>query len=90
VGLTIKNDEVERLATEVAGMTGETKTQAIRQSLRERRDRLALRIAPAALTAQQRRFLESEIWGDIPNEILDLPRDTAFEDEVLGYGSDGV
>lgn len=90
MGLTIKNDEVERLATEVAEMTGETKTQAVRQSLRERRDRLALRIAPSALAAQQRRFLENEVWADIPDDILDHPREKAFEDEVLGYGPAGV
>jgi antitoxin VapB len=40
VALNIKNQEVERLAAEVAKMTGETKTEAIRRALGERRQRL--------------------------------------------------
>jgi antitoxin VapB len=90
MGVTIKNVEVERLADEVARMTGESKTQAIRVALQERRDRLAMRVTPAARAAQRRRFLESEIWADIPPQLLDRPRDKALEDEILGYGADGV
>ena len=33
MALNLKNDEVERLATEVARLTGESKTEAIRQAL---------------------------------------------------------
>lgn len=40
MALNIKNQEVERLAAEVAKMTGETKTEAIRRALGERRQRL--------------------------------------------------
>jgi len=43
VALTIKNEEVERLAAEVARFTGETKTQAIKTALEERRERLMAR-----------------------------------------------
>ena len=46
MALTIKNAEVERLATEVARLTGETKTQAIRVALEERRRRLHAGIDP--------------------------------------------
>jgi antitoxin VapB len=42
MGLNIKNEEVERLATEIARQTGETKTEAIRQALLERKKRLGL------------------------------------------------
>jgi antitoxin VapB len=49
MGLNIKNDEVERLASEIARKTGETKTEVIRKALLERRDRLGLRPAEAAL-----------------------------------------
>jgi len=90
MGVTIKNVEVERLADEVARMTGESKTQAIRVALQERRDRLAMRVTPAARAAQRRRFLVGEIWADIPAHLLDRPRDKALEDEILGYGADGV
>ena len=37
IALNIKDTETEQLATEVAEMTGTTKTGAVRQALRERR-----------------------------------------------------
>jgi antitoxin VapB len=90
MGLTIKNDEIERLATELAGMTGETKTQAIRESLRERRDRLALRVTPEARRLRLRRFLEREVWAAIPADQLGKAPDKAEREEILGYGPQGV
>ena len=42
MGLNIKSVEVEELARQVAEATGETKTEAIRRALLERRDRLGL------------------------------------------------
>ena len=41
MGLNIKNEEVHRLAREVAGRTGETMTHAIQTALEERLARLA-------------------------------------------------
>ena len=38
--LTIKNSQVEELATEVARLTGESKTEAVRKALFERRERI--------------------------------------------------
>ena len=40
MGLNIKNAEVEKLAAELAAMTGETKTEAIRKALLERKEHL--------------------------------------------------
>lgn len=90
MALTIKNPEVERLAEEVARLSGQNKTQAVRQALEEKRDRLSLRLSRAARTFQRRRFLEREIWADIPDELLDKPHDDALDGEILGYGPDGV
>ena len=90
MGLTIKNGEVERLATEVAAMTGESKTQAIRESLRERRERLALRVTPEARRLRLRRFLEREVWAAIPADQLGRAPDKAEREKILGYGPDGV
>jgi hypothetical protein len=42
MALNIKNEETEKLAAEVASLAGETKTGAVKQALRERRDRLQL------------------------------------------------
>lgn len=90
MALTIKNPEVERLAEEVARLSGQNKTQAIRQALEEKRDRLSLRVSDAARASQRLRFLEREIWADIPPELLGKPHDDALDDEILGYGPDGV
>jgi antitoxin VapB len=90
MGLTIKNDEAERLAAEVAELAGESKTQAIRQSLRERRDRLALRVTPGARRRHARQFLEREVWAAIPPDQLGRRPDKAEREQILGYGPRGV
>ena len=88
--MNIKNEEVERLATEVARMTGESKTEAIRRALAERRQRLAYRIAPGDREAHARRFLEREVWPRIPEDQLGRRLSRSEEDEILGYGPEGV
>ncbi|MCL4368366.1 MAG: type II toxin-antitoxin system VapB family antitoxin [Actinobacteria bacterium] len=90
MALTIKNPDVERLAEEVARLSGQNKTQAIRQALEEKRDRLTMRVSHDARMAQRRRFLEREIWADIPAELLDKPHNDALDDDILGYGPEGV
>lgn len=91
MALNIKDKETEELAAEVASRTGESKTGAVRQALRERRDRLALsagsrRKKPGSLL----RFLETEIWPQIPDELLDRPPMTKAErEEILGIGPEG-
>jgi hypothetical protein len=61
--LNIKNPEVERLATELASLTGASKTEAVRRALRERQERLALNAGDAGTRAtRMRRLLEQEIW----------------------------
>ena len=89
MALNLKNDEVERLAAEVAGMTGESKTEAIRVALQERQERLKGR------TIEQRRdrvlkFLEKKIWATLPEGERGRRLTQAEEDEILGYGPDGV
>ena len=89
MALNLKNDEVERLATEVARLAGESKTEAIRRALLERRDRLKGR------TFEERRarvlkFLEKEIWSTLPPGERGRRLTQAEEDEILGIGLDGV
>ena len=43
MALNIKDQETKKLAAEVAELTGESKTGAVREALRERKDRLTLR-----------------------------------------------
>ncbi len=92
MALNIKNDRVERLAAEVAAMTGETKVEAVRRALEERKARLTLSGAPGDGTgwARAMRIMEREIWPAIP--VAELGRRLSREDEdaILGYGPEGV
>jgi antitoxin VapB len=99
MALNIKNEEVVRLAAEVAELAGESKTGAVREALRERRDRLRLGAGSRAEgpedSAKRRedflRFLETEIWPQIPEEERGKPPMTKAErEEILGYGPGGV
>lgn len=89
MALNLKNDEVERLAAEVARLTGESKTEAIRRSLEERRRRLR---SPAATDRRERvqKFLESKVWPTIPKRQLGRRLTRDEEDTILGYGPDGI
>ena len=87
--LNLKNAEVEKLAAEVARLTGESKTEAIRRALLERRARLKHR------SIDQRRervlrLLKEKIWPTIPESIRGRRPTRAEEDDILGYGPDGV
>lgn len=90
MALNIKNEEVERLATEVAHITGETKTEAIRRALAERRQRLSYRIAAGDRQQRALRFLEREVWPRIPAGQLGRRLSRAEEEEILGYGPPGA
>ena len=89
MALNLKNEDVERLAAEVARMTGESKTEAIRRALDERRRRLK------GTASDQRRkrvlqFLEKKVWPTLPAGELGRRLTQAEEDEILGIGPDGV
>ncbi len=47
MALNIKDRETEKLAAEVAAITGESKTRAVRIALEERKQRLSLADRPA-------------------------------------------
>lgn len=92
MALNIKDQETEKLAAEVAELTGDSKTGAVREALRQRRDRLELeRGGKEKRRRDLRRFLETEIWPKIPEELRGGPPMTKAErEELLGYGPEGV
>ncbi|MGD0715762.1 MAG: type II toxin-antitoxin system VapB family antitoxin [Gaiellaceae bacterium] len=89
MALNIKDPETERLAAEIAALTGESKTGAIRVALRERKERLALQ-DPADRGRMLRRWLEQELWPSLPAEALDGEISKAEREQILGYGEHGV
>lgn len=86
----IKNKGVERLLDEFVAITGESKTEAVRQALEERRRRLALRGVEGGSGLDIRAFLENEIWPQVPADQLGVTLTKAKEESILGYGENDV
>ncbi len=79
--LSIKDPEADRLAREVARLTGETLTGAIVQSLRERLQRVRRPRGPK---------LAEELLA-IGRRCAALPiKDKRSLDEILGYDENGL
>mgnify|MGYP000504079732 CR=1 FL=1 len=89
MALNIKSAEVERLAAEVARLTGESKTEAIRRALDERRRRLRGTSA-GDRRARALTFLKKKVWPAIPRDQLGRRLTREEEDVILGYGPSGV
>jgi antitoxin VapB len=82
MALNIRNAETERLAEEVARLTGETKTEAVRRALLDRLTRLR--------RERGKRRLVDEL-DQIAERCARLPvLDRRSADEILGYDEDGV
>ena len=89
MALNIKDEETERLAAEVARLAHESKTHAVRVSLRERKERLLRQ--PAARRADRlSAFLADEVWPQLPPDVLGRAPDKAEREAILGYGPEGV
>jgi antitoxin VapB len=82
MALSIKDKETDRLAREVSRLTGESLTEAIKASLKERLRRLDTKRKSAGLAAELDR---------IALEIAALPvLDDRSPDEILGYDENGL
>lgn len=79
--LNIKNDEVHKLATELAGLTGESLTVAVTLALRERLARERRRRRPDQVAVRQMK---------IGSQYAALPGTGRSPDEILGYDADGL
>ena len=94
MALNIKDKETEALVAEIVSLTGETKTGAVRQAARERLERLRLQSGkpnPRRDAESFRRWLETEIWPLIPDDVRGRkPLTKAEREEILGYGPGGV
>jgi antitoxin VapB len=90
LALNIKNQEVERLADEVSRLANETKTEAIRRALEERKARLSIAYGPPRTKERLIEFFERTIWPDVPSEVLGKRLKKRDREKILGYGPEGV
>ncbi len=82
MALNIRNEEAERLAAELARLTGETKTGAVAKALKERLARVR--------AGRVHRRLADEL-DEIGRHCSRLRvRDSRPADEILGYDDQGV
>ena len=80
--LNIKNDEIYRLAAELADLTGETLTDTVTIALRERLDRVKRR--------RGKRSLVDEL-DEIALHCAALPvLDARSDEDILGYDEHGL
>lgn len=82
MALNIRNSDADRLATELARRTGETKTQAVITALQERLEH----------TRRQHRGTRlADELTEIAHACAELAiRDARDADEILGYGDDSL
>ena len=90
MALNIKDRETERLAAEVAALAGESKTRAVKLALQERKARLAVRGRDQDRRAHLVRFLETEVWPQIPRKALGRRTSKRERERILGLGPAGV
>jgi antitoxin VapB len=82
MALSIKNDLTERLARQLARVTGESMTEAIQKALEERLDRLKQQGRSQILFNQLKEIL---------HRVDELPvLDSRTVDEILGYDEHGL
>jgi len=82
MALSLKDKETDRLAREVAALTGETLAHAIREALAERLERERLRRGQPADLAERLRQIGEHCAG-----LPDL--DPRGPDEIVGYDETG-
>jgi antitoxin VapB len=90
MAMNIKDPQTEALAAEVAALAHETKTQAVRTALQERKERLQARQRRRHRADRIERFLEDEAWPQIPDTILGKRISKAEREAILGLGPEGV
>ena len=90
MALNIKDPTAERLAAELAALTNDTKTGAIRSALEERLARVLAARAAAGRRERLQRFLVDEVWPQIPVEVRGQAPTKAEREEILGIGAEGV
>jgi antitoxin VapB len=83
MALSLKDAETDRLAREVAALTGETLTEAVRKALAERLERERRRRGRAKSLVER--------LDEIALHCASLPNDdTRTPEEIIGYDDKGM
>lgn len=90
MALNIKDPQTEQLAREVAALTGDSLTGAVRIALIERKTRLVLARGANDRHRRLMALLEERVWPELPPGVRGSTLTRAQEDAILGYGPDGV
>ena len=90
MALNLKKEEVERLAAEVARLANETKTEAIRRSLLDRKQRLLMQGGQVSRREKIESFLRTRVWPEVPPNMIGRRISKRERERILGYGSHGV
>ena len=89
MALNSKNAEVDRLASEVASLARESKTEAVRKSLLERKAGLIAQVIPQKRSERAASVL-SEFRTSLPAAARGKRLTRPEEDAILGFGPGGV
>lgn len=89
MALNIKDPETEALAAELAKLTGDSKTGAVRAALRARRTELRRRGVDRDPDEDLLRVLREEIWPALRVDPPEPPMTKAEREEILGIGPEG-
>jgi len=79
----------ERLASEIADLTGESKSGAVRQALRERRQRLLLARSGRGRGDRMVDLLERQWWPRLLVGVRGTSLSKEDEEAILGLGPEG-
>lgn len=102
MALNIKDKQTEALVNEIASLTGETQTEAVRQAATERLERLEksrrgrfggvrrLGYDPKESAESFEYWFETEIRPLLKEENRGKPITKAEREQLLGYGPGGV
>jgi antitoxin VapB len=83
MALSLKDPETDSLARQVASLTGETLTQAVRRALRER-------LRHEQLKRGERPWDQARIDAIVAHCAALPVLDDRSEDEILGYDENGI
>lgn len=78
------------LIQKIQELTGESKNDVVTRALEERLRRLTAPLDQSERKQRLLHFLETSVWSALPDGALGRRITEGQEDEILGYGPEGV